>query len=226
MKNTMLVTTALGLTATLAVVFVLLVAAYTVVAIVPVTSNESLQVSVATINQHPVEEETLAEVLEYVDYFFAIQSRLESEYPRMAEEEQQEITLAITNAARQWDVDPWLIYSVITVESHFRTDAIGTSGEIGLMQPMPRTARIVATNTLAMSDYTPENLYDPTINVSISTAHLAYLLDLYKGDVSRALVAYNAGTNTANEVRETSYSRKVLTYYNLYTDKHLMVASN
>jgi soluble lytic murein transglycosylase-like protein len=55
------------------------------------------------------------------------------------------------------------------------------------MQLMPSTAR------LFVKSVTNEQLYDPDMNLKIGMKYLRSLLDMYKGDVRLALLAYNRG---------------------------------
>ena len=51
---------------------------------------------------------------------------------------------ALAAAARQWDLDEALVYSIIRQESRFMPEARSRVGATGLMQLMPATARWVA----------------------------------------------------------------------------------
>jgi soluble lytic murein transglycosylase-like protein len=97
----------------------------------------------------------------------------------------------VNRAAKQYQVPPELIKTVIQKESSGRADAIGpktSTGEhaMGLMQVLPSTA-----GDYGVTD--PTQLLDPARNVDVGTRHLKYLLGLYQGDVHTALVAYNQG---------------------------------
>jgi len=89
----------------------------------------------------------------------------------------------IEKNSKQQGVKPDLIRAVINQESGARPCAVSIKGAQGLMQLMPATAA-----ELGVSDP-----FDPKQNVEAGTKHLKQLLDKYKGDVSLALAAYNAG---------------------------------
>jgi soluble lytic murein transglycosylase-like protein len=89
----------------------------------------------------------------------------------------------IADAARSNAIDPKLVKSVVLIESAFNPAAVSRKGARGLMQLMPDTAL----------RYGVRNMFDPVENVSGGARHLAYLLGLYNGDLTRALAAYNAG---------------------------------
>jgi soluble lytic murein transglycosylase-like protein len=80
-------------------------------------------------------------------------------------------------------VDPRLVKSVMLVESNFNPRAVSPKGARGLMQLMPATAR----------RYGVSNSFDPVENIRGGTAYLSDLLEMFAGDVVRALAAYNAG---------------------------------
>jgi hypothetical protein len=56
----------------------------------------------------------------------------------------REIASAVAEASYLYRVDPFLLISMIEVESRYHADAVGRHGEIGLMQIKPSTARWVA----------------------------------------------------------------------------------
>jgi soluble lytic murein transglycosylase-like protein len=90
--------------------------------------------------------------------------------------------LAIATA-RKHGLEPELVLAVVGVESAFRPEAVSPKGARGLMQLMPATAASLGV----------EDAFDPEQNLDGGVRHLGALLDLYGGDLQRALAAYNAG---------------------------------
>src|SRR5262245_13308852 len=74
-----------------------------------------------------------------------------SAFPRFCEIIKQE--------AERTGLDPALIDAVIKVESDCRSDTIGAAGEIGLMQVLPSTARLLG------FDGTDQELAEPATNI-------------------------------------------------------------
>ncbi len=95
---------------------------------------------------------------------------------------------AIVRHAGQEGVDPGLVRSVVLVESNFNPRAVSRKGARGLMQLMPATA----------ARYGVRDSFDPLQNIRGGVRHLADLLTLYRGDVVRALAAYNAGAGAVD----------------------------
>lgn len=93
----------------------------------------------------------------------------------------------VEDAAARHRVDPLLVHAVIAIESGHRPDAVSPAGALGLMQLMPRTARM-----LGVSDP-----FDPRANVEGGVAYLRRLADEF-GTVL-ALAAYNAGPGAVRE---------------------------
>jgi soluble lytic murein transglycosylase-like protein len=90
---------------------------------------------------------------------------------------------AVERAAAQHSVPVELIHSVIQVESNYNPYAVSRKGARGLMQLIPETAR-----RFGVSD-----AFDPAENIQGGAKYLRYLLDLYDGNYTLALAAYNAG---------------------------------
>lgn len=119
----------------------------------------------------------------------------------------------INSCARQYGVDSNLIKAVIQAESNYNPKAISRKGAAGLMQLMPKTAQ-----SLKVADS-----FDPAENIRGGVRYLRFLLDTFKGDVSLALAAYNAGlTNVAKHkgvppfAETRNYVAKVMTFQRGY----------
>jgi hypothetical protein len=103
--------------------------------------------------------------------------------PKTASEAGGQLSQTVERIARQNQVSPQFIHSVIQVESNYDPYAVSPKGALGLMQLIPSTAR-----RFGVSD-----VFDPADNIQGGARYLKYLLDLYKGDKGLALAAYNAG---------------------------------
>jgi len=119
----------------------------------------------------------------------------------------------ISSCSAKYGVSPYLIKAVIHAESGYNPNAVSRKGASGLMQLMPATAKSLKVN----------NSFDPKDNVEGGVKYLRFLLDTFRGDVSLAVAAYNAGlTKVAkyggippyNETR--TYVNRVLSYMQSY----------
>ena len=88
--------------------------------------------------------------------------------------------------AAEYALDSALVKAVIQAESGFDPHVVSRAGARGLMQLMPSTALEMGV----------EDIFDPVQNVAGGTQYLARMLDLFDGDVTLALAAYNAGPGT------------------------------
>lgn len=135
--------------------------------------------------------------------------------------------------AKEYNVDPLLIFSIIKAESNFDKDAKSASKAKGLMQIMDSTAIEIANKI--DEPILDETLFDPEKNIMIGTKYYSELLDLYNGNMLLALTAYNAGIgNVTNWItsgiidengsnienipyKETNmYVRKIIRNYKIY----------
>jgi soluble lytic murein transglycosylase-like protein len=120
----------------------------------------------------------------------------------------------IARAADKFNLDHALIKAVIKAESNFNHRAVSPVGAQGLMQLMPKTA----------SSLNVDDSFHPEKNIEGGARYLSYLLKTYKGNLSLALAAYNAGEKAVAKYnynippyRETqNYVRRVLSFYRDY----------
>ena len=92
------------------------------------------------------------------------------------------VRFLVAETAKNYDVSPELVDSVIQVESNYNPYAISSKGAQGLMQLMPQTAR----------RFGVKNSFDPKENIEAGVKYLKFLQDTFKDD-RLAIAAYNAG---------------------------------
>ena len=127
-----------------------------------------------------------------------------------------ELRQHISRVAAMHNIDEELIRAVIQMESSWRRDAVSPRGAMGLMQLMPRTAAMLGV----------EDAFDPFQNIEGGVKYLAQLTDIYKGDIEKALAAYNAGRSRVNaaggipNIPETQrFVRNVMALYHRYREE-------
>lgn len=96
--------------------------------------------------------------------------------------------------ARAADVDPGWLYGIARQESAFMPDARSAAGALGLLQVMPRTARITA-RKYGIRYKQSRDLLDPATNVRIGSIYLGEMLERFDRNRVLASAAYNAGPN-------------------------------
>jgi soluble lytic murein transglycosylase-like protein len=109
-----------------------------------------------------------------------------------------------------YGVDPTLVRAVIQVESGFDPSAVSSKGARGLMQLMPGTAKRFGVT----------HVHDPEQNIRGGIRYLAKLVEMFDGDLPRALAGYNAGENAVLRhggippyAETESYVRRAMTVY-------------
>ena len=124
-----------------------------------------------------------------------------------------EFDAIINSCAREFGVDRSLVKAVIHAESGYNPRAVSSKGAAGLMQLMPGTAH----------DLKVADSFNPSDNIRGGVRYLRFLLDTFKGNVSLALAAYNAGLAKVAKYggippyEETqNYVSKVLSYQRNY----------
>ena len=100
-----------------------------------------------------------------------------------------ELSRLIESSARDQGVNPSLIREVARQESAFHPCAVSPAGAEGLMQLMPSTQAL----------FQVDDPFNPRQSIDAGTRLLRQLLDRYKGDLTRAFGAYNAGASTVDQ---------------------------
>ena len=135
--------------------------------------------------------------------------------------------------SEEYNIDKYLVYAIIKVESNFEEQAKSTSNAIGLMQIMESTA--VETANKIDLNFIKEDLLNPELNIKIGLEYFTNLLNRYNNNYNLAIIAYNAGIGNVDKwikddiikedgtdienvpFKETNnYVRKILRDYEIY----------
>lgn len=136
-----------------------------------------------------------------------------------------------------YDIDPFLVASIIRVETNFKTGRESKKGAIGLMQLMPDTAKW-ALEKAKLPDVSMEELkHEPSANIELGTWYLSTLSRQFEGKRTAVIAAYNAGPGKVQKWLDEGiwdgtdatikdipfgetrhYVQRVNYYYDQYTD--------
>ena len=97
----------------------------------------------------------------------------------------------IRETAARYDLEYALVKAVIKAESSFNRMAVSPKGALGLMQLMPKTARM----------HGVRNVFLPHENIEGGCRHLRMLHDRYRGNIPLIVAAYNAGEKRVDDAR-------------------------
>lgn len=135
----------------------------------------------------------------------------------------------VHDLAPQYDLDPNLVMAIIAVESGFNEKAVSSKNAQGLMQLIPATAE----------RFQVKDTFDAEENIKGGMAYLRWLLAFFKGHVTLAVAAYNAGegavekhqgvppyTETENYVKkiQSQYTNSTHPYQPDIVHRHALIA--
>lgn len=104
--------------------------------------------------------------------------------------------------SRIYNIDYYILMSVMIVESTCKTESVSHKNAVGLMQVRPS----IWCKVLKISK---SELRNPETNIMAGSYVLRYYLDRYDNNVLKAITAYNVGSYK----KYTSYTQKVLKVY-------------
>ncbi len=152
----------------------------------------------------PVTAEAAAAVAQPDPDLALIDSVLAKRAPELGLVLRAQVSRAIAEEARRAGYDPLLILAIIDVESDFDVDAVSSRGARGLMQIKPATLHWFAEKQ-GLRLTREEMAADPALCVRLGIRYLRSLQDRFGGDLSMALMAYNAGPDRIRQaIRERS----------------------
>ena len=111
----------------------------------------------------------------------------------------------VDKAAKDYNLDPALIYAVIRTESGFDPEAISNAGAYGIMQVMPSSFEWLMEKRGTERQYTTQDLLNPEICIDYGCYLLKLFYDVYE-DERCAIAAYNAGFVVGSWLENEEYS--------------------
>ncbi len=106
----------------------------------------------------------------------------------------------IIPAAQQAGFNPLFLFSVMRQESLFEGFVRSTAGARGLMQITPDTGQFISDNLDWPPNYSSDDLYRPTVSVTLGATYLAQQRFRFNDDLFTALAAYNAGPEVCSHL--------------------------
>lgn len=141
----------------------------------------------------------------------------------------------IEKYTNEYDIDPYLVVSIMKNESKFNPNAVSRKDAKGLMQIAPITGEW-ASEKLNIPNYSEDMLFDPDLNIRIGVWYLSVLKYEFNNNIELMIAGYNAGNGNVkkwlnnpeyssdgktldtipfNETR--IYQKKVLRDYKIYS---------
>lgn len=112
---------------------------------------------------------------------------------------------SVEKYCKQYDVDKYLVYSVMKQESNFKKGAVSRAGARGLMQITEDTFNWLSVK-MKVDKYEYDDLFDPEVNIMYGVFFISYLQDRFE-DNKTVTAAYNAGINvTRRWLKDERYS--------------------
>ncbi|HEY9061595.1 MAG TPA: lytic transglycosylase domain-containing protein [Pseudobacteroides sp.] len=118
---------------------------------------------------------------------------------------------SVIKYSTEYEIDPYLVLSVIKAESNFRSTVISPKKAIGLMQIMEETGKWAA-QEMKIEGFTTNDLYNPDTNIRIGCWYLSHLEKQFKNYAEATddekeeyvLASYNGGiSNVKRWIKNT-----------------------
>lgn len=148
---------------------------------------------------------------------FKLYQEVRRQLPKAHKSNAFRTTQAILRESARYNFDPVFVAAVIKTESHYNPLALGSVGEIGLMQIRPETAEWLA-KKYQIPWHGAQDLKDPAKNVRIGVAYMAYLRESFPRKAYRYIAAYNMGPGNVRKlimqnVKPQEYSARIYRNY-------------
>lgn len=100
----------------------------------------------------------------------------------------------VKGVAQEFELPPYLIWSIMRQESRYKPSAISHTDAVGALQMIPKTARKVARDL--NTEYNPRTFHYPEVGFRFSAFYMRKLLDTFSGLLVPMAGSYNSGPVT------------------------------
>ena len=139
----------------------------------------------------------------------------------------KKLTRSLVKLSRENSYDPIFLLAIIKTESKFNPNAIGSHGEIGLMQIKPDTAEWIC-KKLGIHWRGAQALKDPAYNVMVGSYYFKYLKKVLNSKSLKYISAYNMGLGALKRKTSKQYpyfDRVIENYLAIYSELKLIKQS-
>ena len=98
----------------------------------------------------------------------------------------------LDRCARERNLNPYFVWSIMTIESDLNADSVSVADAYGLLQVIPKTGELMA-DRFGKGSFGIYDLLTPREAVTYGCNYLASLVDKFQGQELIAAAAYNAG---------------------------------
>lgn len=98
----------------------------------------------------------------------------------------------LDRCARERNLNPFFVWSIMTIESDLNADSVSVADAYGLLQVIPKTGELMA-ERFGKGSFGIYDLLTPREAVTYGCHYLASLVDKFRGQELIAAAAYNAG---------------------------------
>ncbi len=130
--------------------------------------------------------------------FALIQDVLREERTGLGVRQEFSVAQAIHGESIAHRIDPLFILALIETESTYYNFSRSVNGALGLMQILPSTGRVLASDLKLRWDG-EQTLLDPNVNVKMGVHYFSTLRELYNDDMESSLAAYNVGPTEVSQ---------------------------
>jgi len=167
---------------------------------------------------HELTKEPVA-VVTHVELYVAEQEVEEEPFQYLNITLDEDIQDYVFMKAEKYDIDPYLIFAIIEIESGYQVDIISRTNDYGLMQVNRSNFRWLE------RDLGIKDLLCPYQNIQAGVHILKYYIDMGITELNDLLLCYNRNHGGATAlwdrgIRETDYTREIIATMNRLSREH------
>lgn len=114
--------------------------------------------------------------------------------------------------SQEFNIDPYLIYSLIKTESGFDPQAKSNAGAIGLTQITEETFEWIKLKLCPSEDLVFADLYQPETSIRFGAYYLSRCMERYHQSIDTAAAAYHSGWGTVDKLLKEQQTKTLVEF--------------